>query len=47
MGRARDAKHKVLDRLARTMFPPDTQGKAADDELQKMVEEQQRKDGGR
>ncbi len=46
MSRARDAKNRVLDRLARKMFPPDTQGKAADDELKQMVEEQQRKDGG-
>ncbi len=47
MSRAKDAKNKVLDRLARRMFPPDSQGKTADDELKRIVEEQQRKDGGR
>lgn len=44
MGKRAD---KILDRLARKMFPPDSQGKAADDELKQIVEDQQRKDGGR
>jgi hypothetical protein len=44
MGKKTD---KILDRLARTMFPPDSQGKAADDELKQIVEDQQRKDNGR